>query len=198
MYNVIESARLGSRLVCFLVLTLLLSSSARSATVCTNFDGLHYELVLPSTNLTAGEWIGASMVISNTTETERAVGWGGADVCNTAIGEFLIVELPSQRQIPCLLPPFNRGGSGSHSLGILAGHEGRSFHSYLVEGFGLTNAGIYSIQAVGHFTSSEGPGHWIELITPPLLIKLSPKPDKNPVPQRAAPVPFPTNGAPSR
>ncbi len=67
----------------------------------------------------------------------------------------------------------------------LAGHATNIVDCNLIDGYVITNAGFYHVQAVAWFPTSglETSRQYTTVTTPPILIKLSPKPETNAPPQ---------------
>lgn len=148
-------------------------------TTFTNQDGLGFGLVVSKTNLTVGDKVLASMIVSNGLDVERTVGWATGNPCSTKFGEFLIIEKDSGKRIDCTLPLRHRIDFVSESLGVFEGHESQEFGFNLVDGYGLTNAGIYTVQAMGKFQYHESPEKRFTLLTPPIVVYLAPKAETN-------------------
>jgi hypothetical protein len=148
-------------------------------TTFTNQDNLGFGLMIPKTNLIAGDKVIASMIVSNGLDVERSVGWGTGNPCSIGFGEFLIMEKSNGRKIDCAIPFEDRVGFVSESLGIMGGHQSRAFEFNLADGYALTNAGVYTVQAVGKFQYHETPNNRFTLLAPPITVWLSPKAETN-------------------
>lgn len=141
----------------------------------TNWDGLVFNLVLPQTNITAGNNVPATIVVSNSTEVTRYMRVRDG-ICGCGFASFSIVEVSSRKTIKCALG-FS-GDASSFGLG-LQGHKSQSFDFDLKVGYGLTRAGDYSVQASGWFPLQEPPnGKLTNIITPPIIISLTNPPPK--------------------
>ena len=148
-----------------------------AAETFTNWNGVAFGLVVPKTNLVAGEKVFASIVISNALDTEYHVPWS-RNLCSCGFGEFSIVEMSSGKTIDCNL---SREGRMFHSfsLGTIKGHESQSFQFDLSEGYALTNRGIFIVQAKGWLPERDAPKQRSIVLTPPLVLWLSPETESN-------------------
>ena len=103
--------------------------------------------------------------------------WNYANACNSGLGEFIITDLGSGARLGCRLPQQERYSSASGGLVGIEPHRIRTFGSAceLMRGYGLTNTGLYAVQA----TIEPRCFPWCErtnnLVTPPVIIRLSPR-----------------------
>lgn len=154
-----------------------------AATSSTNYDGLYYTLVLPRTNVIAWEPIEASIGFSNGVAVERHadIGWGEA--CKTPYGSLIISNLDAQKRMDIVIPMPFRYNPGGSTIGSFIPGERREWPVVpdLTLGYGLTNVGVYSVQAVESFFYVEDPNRQFTLTTPPLYLYITNGTPKNPV-----------------
>jgi hypothetical protein len=162
-----------------LFLFLIGTLCVRAETTFTNWDGLFFGITVSETNVIAGGKVAASMIVSNTLDRERYVGWSHGNACSSGFGEFLIIEKNSGKRADCIVPLEDRGAIISASLGKYEKHTARTFEFDLVEGYAVTNAGVYTVQAVGQFHSLEASDKHFTVTTPPITIVLSPSGQTN-------------------
>lgn len=153
----------------------------RASEADTNWNGLNIGLVISETNIVVGDEISASIVISNSDESERIVRWQTGDPCNCGFGTFEIVEMSSGKEIECKFSREERGhiiGSGSIHL---QPHKSQTYDLNLTAGYAITNVGSYSVKAVSWFPINEPPtnNRYVPVKTPPLTIWLSQKEETN-------------------
>ena len=147
-------------------------SSTRAASESTNWEGLIIELNMPKTNFLVGEQILASIIVSNALRSECLITSLDRDPCRAGFGEFLIFEERSGRRIHCAIP-MNERIHGEEKQHRLIWHEAKEFAAELVGGYAMTNAGTYTIRAMGKFRLVERPDKHCTAITPPIVISLS-------------------------
>jgi hypothetical protein len=165
----------GIATLCFLANALYL----RAAETKTNSNWISFGLFIPKTNLVVGDRILASMICSNSTEMGHYLYGAHGDPCGTGFGEFWITETTSGDKVQCR---FKDRMPYSYQLDLLEGHTERGFSFDLRDVYHLTNTGVYAIQASGRFTTNnlkEKPDHYFSVVTPPIIISLSPKVETN-------------------
>jgi hypothetical protein len=148
---------------------------ANATGIATNWNGFAFWLDLPKTNFTAGERVLVSLVVSNTMDTARPMSWDKGNRCNSGLGEFVITDQTSGRRVACPLPPHERYRSMGAGMAELEGHDAKAFSGDLVAGYALTNVGVYSVQAVVGLAYLGVQDQGATLLTPPLVIRLSPR-----------------------
>jgi hypothetical protein len=131
--------------------------SSKASEVATNWSWLNLRLVILQTNLAIGENISASVVASNLLENEHVLRWNVGDPCNYGLGRFEIVEMSSGNKIDCKLTRDERAQLFSSYRTFLQGHKSKIYEADLLKGYVITNAGVYSVQAVGWFPINEPP-----------------------------------------
>jgi len=99
------------------VLTMAISTS-NGEVVSTNWNGLSFQLVMPGTNWFIGDPIPASLVMSNTVESEQVVRWRTGDLCGCGFGLFEIIEMSSGTQMKCNIPDYERPVIGAGMMGL--------------------------------------------------------------------------------
>jgi len=168
------------------VALMLTFSTGRSEMVETNWNGLSFQLVMPQTNWFIGDSISASLVMSNAAASKQIVRWNTGDVCGCGFGLFEIVNLSSGKQIKCHIPDNERTVMGAGMVGLIP-NQSYGFDANLVAGYSLTNSGLYSVRGIHYFYVTEPPTptnrQTIPVVTPPIIISLSPKTDANSPPK---------------
>lgn len=168
-------SRCFSCVVMFILFGTLL---ARADSCFTNFDGLEFGLKIAKTNYVVGETVMASMVVSNMLDQKRMIPWATGNPCSTGFGEYFVVDIKSGQQKKCVLDKAEQHSFVSQSLGIFDGHEGQVFDHDLALGYGITNTGIYLVQASGRFQFAGDSNRNFTLTTPPLIIFVLPKTER--------------------
>jgi hypothetical protein len=166
--------------ICFSLLVVGLCC-LNAAETFTNWNGFTLELIIPQTNLVAGGNIPASIVVSNALDTDCHIPWS-KNLCSCGFAEFSIFEMISGKNIDCNLSTEGRMFH-SFSLGTLTGHQSQSFQFDLGEGYALTNAGVFIVQVKGWLPYRESPKQRSVVLTPPIFLQLSPKPETNAPPK---------------
>jgi hypothetical protein len=111
------------------------------------------------------------------------IPWAFGDACTTGFGEYLIVDGKTGRRLDCIVPLANRTSIGPSSLGHFGKNDSKCFESDLTSVYGITNSGIYWIQAVGRFSYIESPSKQFTISTPPVIIFISRNVDTNAPPK---------------
>jgi hypothetical protein len=166
------------------VAALVFSLSIRASESWTNWNWASLGLAMPQTNVFVGGKIPASITVSNVTDEPHSIHLTTGDRCSCGFYFFSIIELSTGRSIECKIPREERTIGGSFSPGV-ASHKSMSFDFDIADGYTMTNAGFYNVQAIGWFRTSEPPTNrqHATVTTPPILIKLLPKPETNAPPQ---------------
>lgn len=166
-------------IVCIITFVLLVNLVAlRAAETWTNFNWVALGLRMPKTNLLVGEPIPTSISCSNTFESGRYI-YGKNSICGPWFASYRVTELASSKLIECIYTP---NPSASGRLDILYPHKNISFQLDLAPIYHLTNAGTYTVQAMGIFTTNEigkTLSQQFILTTPPIIVKLLSKPETN-------------------
>ncbi len=181
--TLLETGRsIGAVLAVMLLFMATLQSSVAIETD-TNWSWLNLRLVIPETNLMVGDNISASIVVSNITKNEHILHCSADNPCSCGFGRFSIIESITGEKPECRFK--SDGAILSNYLISLQSHEFRVFDFDLVAAYAITNAGIYSVSAVGWFPLSEQPtnNQHATMTTPPILIRLSPKTETNTLPK---------------
>lgn len=168
-----------------LTLFLFLSQNARTGESSTNWNWAHFALNIPQQKLILNDEIHASIVVSNTSEAQHLVRWVADNPCGYGFGEFRILDISSGNIIECRHPPDEHGVVTLTGASHLQDHMSKTFDFNLAAAYTITNAGVYSVQAIGWFPASEPPtnNQYVTVITPPILISLSPKVETNAPPK---------------
>lgn len=166
-------------LLCWILLLLALEV-VHATEAHTNHDWVSFGVSISKTNFFAGDKVPASMVVSNVSETVHYLRPVHGDQCGPGFGEFQISEMTSGKTIECKFSAEQRLPY-SAALDTLEGHRVESFEINLAYGYGLTNSGIYTVQAMGKFSTNDPPtaSNFFSITTPPVIIYLSPKADTN-------------------
>ena len=156
-------------------------SPVKSAETFTNWNWVNLGLSIPQTNLYIGDKIIAGISISNAVDEEHVIFRESTNACSCGFAWFSIIEVPSGKKLKY---PFVPSGFGSFKP--FSGHKFESLDCNLVEVYTITNAGVYSIAAVGWFPTNEHPtnkSQFVTVTTPPIIISLLPKPETNAPPK---------------
>lgn len=147
----------------------------------TNWTWVNFGLSIPQTNLFLGDKMWADIIISNTFHELHPIKWIADDPCGYGFGEFLITEISSQKKIKCKYSMSDRGAITLTGNTDLQSHSAKTFNFNLATAYSITNAGIYSVQAIGWFPLNEpATNHqYVTVTTPPLFIKLSSRRETN-------------------
>lgn len=148
------------------------TSSAQVSSASTNWEGVVFELNMPKTNFMAGEQILASIVVSNSLRSECVITSLDRDPCKAGFGEFLIIQQRSGKRVHCAVA-MNQRIHGEEKQHRLLWHEAKEFAAELVGGYAITNAGVYTVQAVAKFRLVGPPDKHCTAVTPPIHISLS-------------------------
>jgi hypothetical protein len=145
--------------------------SALAATTETNFNWVAFTLRIPKTNFVAGEKIPVCVCVSNLVNERHVLNWFDGDPCRSGVAKFLIIDQSSGKTLDCVVPREQRGiGSGRiEELNVTASKE---FFGELATNYGITNVGVYTIQAVATFPFVETWEPNFTLKTPSITISV--------------------------
>ncbi|MEJ0091057.1 MAG: hypothetical protein WDM80_15105 [Limisphaerales bacterium] len=176
MNNVIKQKSNSYTFYALLILSFqIAATNINAAETCTNCNWLSFGLSIPQTNIIVGDEILVSMICSNISDVEHNLSGLHADACGTGFGEYQIIEMTSGKKFECQISLNNRIPH-SYSLNVLKPHIEQSFTNNLAYAYAITNAGSYIVQAAGQFRLHEPKNRqYSTLITPPILITISPK-----------------------
>jgi hypothetical protein len=147
----------------------------------TNWNWASLKLTLSQTNFYVGEKIPVGLVVSNISQSEHRLWQYAGDPCLFGPGKIIVTDLTSNREIVCKFTLEERASWGwvRYYDVFLHGNKFKVFETDLTKGFALTNSGLYSIKMVASFQVAEAqtnsPGQFTNIITPPILIRISSK-----------------------
>lgn len=175
----ISRVLLASTLLLSAGLLQLFRGSAHAAVASTNGEGLIFWLEFEHTDHRAGTGISAIMGVSNTLNEPHPFRWSYFDIHDTGIGDFVVVEESTGIEIECVPPRSEREMKIiSSSIGPLYGHAEKKFMGSVPQM--MTNTGTYLISARASFPSTNGPGTFFEIETPPVSIRILPPTNQPP------------------
>ena len=169
--------------VILLTLSLWISPlwNSQATETSTNWTWAEYSLIMPHTNFIFGDKIAVRVVVSNTIDKEQIFYYIEPNSCECGPGKFKILEISSGKEIKCKRSLSERAGSVATEFDYLQGHQARAFEAELASGYAITNAGAYSVQAVGRFALNIPPTNhqYATLSTPPIIINVATKAETN-------------------
>jgi hypothetical protein len=155
----------------------------------TNVDQVVLGLELGATNVSAGDRLPATMLISNASPFELQYRWfTAAGWKDTTIGDFVITDVDGTR-LPKTVPLYEVSHSGSGRTLHFRPGEAHRFEGDVVYGYSLTNPGIYFVRAIAMVPTTNAPapdrlaGDRMVIETPPLAITVIPRPEGAPPPR---------------
>ena len=152
-------------------------SCLEASETTTNWNWLNLTLNISNTNLVVGSNILTSIVVSNRTESPHTVYYWSADPCFCGPGNFEITNLETARKVEYAYSEQQRAGLMQTDFTQIQGHHSMQFDCNLAAGYTMTNQGMYSVRAVCWFPAYKPlTNHqYVTVLTPPVLIPLSPK-----------------------
>jgi hypothetical protein len=165
----ITHARIFSLMLTALIL-IALSLPTRASETWANWTWVNLGLSIPKTNAVVGGKISASILLENSVDADQIFYFDSHNPCASGFGYFSITEVSSGKTVEYLFSP-----SGQGSYKPITGHKELHFKFNLADGYALSNAGLYSISAVGWFPMNKLPTNSVIIQTPPIIINLSPK-----------------------
>ena len=166
-----------------LLIALSGTASRAHAVDATNWDGFAFWMETSRTNFVAGSRIPVQVIVSNTLDHHNnALSWNDGNRCNSGLGEFLVTNLDSGRQVECPLSRHGRGRSTSGQISPFEPHRIRTFYGELTGGYGLASAGLYAVQAIVEPRCFVSGDRTNDLLTPPVVIRLLPNREGAPPP----------------
>ena len=159
------------------------SQAAPAAESGIEWSGLAFKLTALKTNFVSTESITVSIVVSNTTEANHPLRWSADNPCHCGLGYLAITNIGTGKSAECQIP--DDGGVLGSYLEFLKGHKSKTFEFNIATTHAVTNAGTYSVQAIGWFPIYEPPTNrqYATIITPPIFIRVLPRQDTNSPPK---------------